>query len=126
MAFITIDDDIGIQLGTFAFSFKASGSIEKGQAVRLVDDNTVAATSAGNQDAIGIADYDASDGEMVAIYCAGNIVRCGISGSSIPSVGATVGAYKEGYLSGDSTGRNCGIVVEAPSSNPGVGKVLLI
>jgi len=126
MAFITIDDDIGIQLGTFAFSFRASGNIKKGQAVRLVDDNTVAAVSASSQNAVGVADYDASDGEMVAIYCAGNIVRCGISGASIPDVGSTVGAYKEGYLTDATGGRVCGIVVEAPSSNPGIGKVLLI
>jgi len=126
MAFITIDDDIGIQLGTFAFSFKASGDIQKGQAVRIVDDNTVAAVSASSQNAIGVADYDASDGEMVAVYCAGNIVRCGISGASIPSVGSTVGAFKDGYLTEATGGRICGIVVEAPSSNPGVGKVLLI
>ena len=126
MAFIDIDNDIGLQLGTFAFSFKASGDIKRGQAVTLVGDNTVAAVSASSQNAIGVADYDASDGEMVAIYCAGNIVRCGISGTSIPSVGDTVGAFKDGYLTTSTGGRVCGIIVEAPSSNPGVAKVLLI
>jgi len=126
MAFITIDDDIGIQLGTFAFSFKASGNIQKGQAVRLVEDNTVAAVSASSQNAIGVADYDASDGEMIAVYCAGNIVRCGLSGASALDIGSTVGAFKDGYLTDKTGGRVCGIVVEAPSSNPGVGKVLLI
>jgi len=126
MAFITIEDDIGIQLGTFAYNFKASGNILKGQAVRMIADGAVTPVSASSQTAIGVADYDASHGTMVAIYCGGNIVRCGLSGSSAPSVGDQVGAFKDGYLSHETGGRICGIVVEAPSSNPGVGKVLLI
>ena len=106
-------------------SFKASGSIYAGQAVVPTDDMKVGVPNSTSANGIGIAAYDASDGETVLVWGPGNIVKAMISGSGSDTIGVGL-KYSKGYLDTNGTGRVMGILLEAPSSLPGVGKVLLL
>jgi len=89
MAFTTStspSEDIIVQEGTFAFDFDASGSVYAGQAVYCNHTMAVAAPSTG-QDApvggcVGIAAYDQTTGNPVAVYGPGNICRAIYSGTA--------------------------------------------
>ena len=107
-------------------SYTASGAIHAGQCVYLVDDFTVHATSATTQNALGIAAQDADDGDPIAVYGPGNLVRCRISGTAGCTVGDTLGAGAAGYLFSGSTGRKCAILIDKPASDLGVGVVYTI
>ena len=81
MAWSTTDiatNDIIKQDGVFAYNFEASGTIYKGQFVAVTDDNKVGVTTASAPacNAIGVACYNATDGEQISIACGGNIVIC--------------------------------------------------
>ena len=105
--------------------FKASGTIYAGQAVVPADNMKVYVPDSTSANGIGIAAYDASDGETVLVWGPGNIVKAMISGSGSNTVGAEL-KYSHGYLDVNGTGRTMAILLEAPSSLPGVGKVLLL
>ncbi|MHA1290739.1 MAG: hypothetical protein ACTSPB_25425 [Candidatus Thorarchaeota archaeon] len=106
-------------------SFTASGTIKAGQAVVPVGSMQVYVPANATANAIGIAGYDVSDGDMLLVWGPGNIVKARISGSGSDTVGCTL-AYNKGWLDTNGSGRTVGILLEAPSSLPGTGKVLLI
>jgi len=105
--------------------FTASGTIKAGQAVVPIGKMQVYVPASSSANGIGIAAYDASDGEKVMVWGPGNIVKARISGSGSDSVGATL-KYNKGWLDTNGTGRVMAILLEAPSSLPGTGKVLLL
>jgi len=120
-----VTQPIEIQPEGGMYSFKASGSISAGQAVVPMGEMTVGVPANNSANGIGIAAYDAEDGEYVMVWGPGNIVRAMISGTGSDTVGAQL-KYSYGYLDVNGTGRVMAILLEAPSSLPGEGKVLLI
>jgi len=115
MTWETMTGDIIIQDGTFAFLFKASGTIYKGQAVYVKADNAVTACTADASEceAIGVAIDDASHGSQVGIAGPGNIVRC--AGDADIAPGTLV--YGDADGSFDATAGNAtkvgGVVVKS-------------
>ena len=88
MAFTTStspSEDIIVQEGTFAFDYECSGSVFAGQAVYVNDTLKVSAPPGGDVRTgyVGIAAYDQTDGNQVAVYGPGNICRVIISGTTI-------------------------------------------
>jgi len=88
MAFTTStspSEDIIVQEGTFAFDFDASGAVFKGQA--LYARGTVGACAPDSAltyaqpGCLGIAAYDQTHGNPVAVFGPGNICRGVISGT---------------------------------------------
>jgi predicted RecA/RadA family phage recombinase len=71
----------------------ASASITGGQLVRVSGSGTVAATTAASADWLGVAAFDANNGDNVTVYCSG-VQRLTASGS------ITAGALVEGAASG--------------------------
>ena len=102
MAWSTTDiatNDIIQQDGVFAYSFQASGTIYKGQAVCIpkVDNNVMATTAAADgANAIGFATQDATNDNYVPVAGPGNIVVCCMDDAS-----STPGTI----LYGDTDGR---------------------
>jgi len=125
MAWTSPSQPIEIQPEGALFSFKASGSIQAGQAVVPQGSMEVGVPGNNTSNGIGIAAYDAEDGEFVMVYGPGNIVKAMISGTGSDTIGAQL-KYSYGYLDVNGTGRVMAILLEAPSSLPGTGKVLLI
>ena len=89
MAFTTStspSEDIIVQEGTFAFDFDASGSVYAGQAVYCNHTLAVAAPGGGltspQHGCVGIAAYDQTNGNPVAVYGPGNICRAIYSGTA--------------------------------------------
>ncbi len=87
-SFTSPTDDIIVQEGVSPYSFKASGTISAGQIVSIHDTMEVgyyrepsAGAGAKISGAIGVAAYDVTDGEYVAVWGPGNIVRCIASGT---------------------------------------------
>jgi len=125
MAFTSPSQPIVIANEGSMLSFTASGSISAGQAVVPVGSMKVYVPTNSTGNAIGIAAYDASDGDMILVWGPGNIVKARISGSGSDTVGCTL-KYNKGWLDTNASGRVVGILLEAPSSLPGTGKVLLV
>lgn len=79
MTWASITDDILVQ-GDNVLSFEAGGTIEKGQVVAFaatgVGYTVIASAGDGDLNAIGVALYDASSGEKVAIATTGCVVSC--------------------------------------------------
>jgi len=98
MAFTSPTDDIIVQEGTFAYSFTASGTIYAGQLVVPTGTmQVIAAPGVSSAKCVGVAAYYVTDGEMVAVYGPGNIVRCCASGTSV-AVGECLIAGTEGKV----------------------------
>jgi len=97
LAFTSPSDDIIFQEGTSAYNFKAHGTILAGQLVYVNDTMEVAACDGRDKVAVvGVAAYDVTDGEYVAVWGKGNIVRCKSSGTV--SVGKPVAATYNGHV----------------------------
>jgi len=137
MTFTGPTDDIIIQEGVSAYSFKASGTIKGGQAVECEDTMDVRAPIAtrvhdNNTGIIGVAAYDVTDNEYVAVYGPGNIVRVIISGASNCVVGEILIPSCEGKFANKfTTASTCtsgikAIALETKSSADDTAKVLLI
>jgi len=132
MSFTSPSDDIAIQEGTFAFSYQASGEIKRGQGVEPIGTMQVRAIPAGTTigKCIGVAANDKSDGDMIAVYGPGNIVRVIVSGSSKCTVGVPMYCTAEGkFTSGDSSYLVSGIKafpLETQSTANGTARVLLV
>lgn len=129
---LTDYNDIIVQDGVFAYNFKASGTIYKGQAVGMVPgmNNTVMPCSneAGPSDAVGLATMGASNGEWIAIAGPGNI--CNACCAAASAVGTALYGTTAGVLTatqGNAT-KAAGIVVSLPAieTTNYVGKVLLV
>jgi len=125
MAFTSPSQPIEIVPEGSMLPFTASGSIQAGQAVVPAGDMKVYVPASSSANGIGIAAYDASDGEKVMVWGPGNIVKARISGTGSDSPGALL-KYNHGWLDVNGTGRVMAILLEAPSSLPGTGKVLLL
>ena len=120
-------DDVIVQEGTFAFDFIASGTIYAGQAVEPIGTMQVRKITNALGTFVGLAAYDATDTQHVAVYGPGNIVRACASGTSV-TVGRSVIPNKEGkfrigalyYASGISA-----ISLEAQATADGSVRLLL-
>jgi hypothetical protein len=137
MSFTGPTDDIIFQEGTFAYNFQASGTIVGGQAVEIQDTMKVAAPLGSklqdnNSKIIGVAAYDVTDKEYVAVYGPGNVVRVIISGASNCTVGEVLVPSCDGkFLNRNTSAAPCAsglkaIALETQATNNGTAKVLLI
>ena len=137
MAFTTStspSEDIIVQEGTFAFDYDASGSVFAGQAVYINGSMAVAAvpaTSIQGLGVVGVAAYDQTNGNPVAVYGPGNICRVIISGTSKCTQGDHLVSTYEGKFS-KITGLAAGpsgvsaIALETQATADGTAKVLLM
>jgi hypothetical protein len=135
MAFTTStspSEDIIVQEGTFAFDYDSSGSVYKGQGVYAIGTlQAIAPThSLGGQQpgCIGVAAYDQTDGNPVAVYGPGNICRVIISGSSKCTVGDTLFLTDEGkfYNTPHYPSGVYAVALETQATADGTARVLLV
>jgi len=135
MSFTGPTDDIIVQEGTFAYNFQASGTIKGGQAVIVNDTMKVAAppgirAAGDNRGVIGVAAYDVTDDEYVAVYGPGNIVRVIVSGTNCV-VGSIMVPQHEGKFSACPANSYSlsglrAIALENKMTNAATARVLLI
>ena len=128
LTFTAPSDDIIFQEGVAAYNFQASGNILAGQLVYPKDTMKVAAVNAADKtDIIGVAGYDVTDDEYVAVWGPGNIVRCKSSGAI--TVGQVLNGSVNGHVyydpAGVTAGAKVGIALESVATNTQV-KVLLV
>lgn len=127
LTFTAPTDDIIFQEGAMAYNYQASGSILAGQLVYPNDTMKVAAVNTVDMTGIvGVAAYDVTDDEYVAVWGPGNIVRCKSSGAVTvgdPLCGSVNGhVYKEpGTL---TAGAKIGVALETVATDTQV-RVLL-
>ena len=118
MVWETLTGDILIQDGTGAFLFTAGGTIYQGQQVFISADNTVKSggVAASHSDCAGVALYDATVGEEIAIAGPGNIVYGACDAAIAP--GTLVYGDTDGVF--DATAGNAkkvgGIIVESSNT----------
>jgi len=121
------DSEIITQDGTFAYLFKASGTIYAGQSVAMKADSTVIATSSGD-DGIGVATMNTSHGSQMGVFGPGNMVYVASDGAH--AAGTALYAGADGILTNTQSGteRIMAYVVEAGSlsSTNYKTKVLLV
>ena len=86
MAWETMTGEIMLQDGTGAFLFTAAGTIKKGQQVASFGDGTIISGSdnALYSDSIGVALYDATEGQELAVAGPGNIVMAAADADIAP------------------------------------------
>ena len=129
LTWVSPTDDIIVQEGTLAYNFIASGTISAGQIVEVNDTMKVRVDPTANDTSwIGVAAYDVTDDEYVAIYGPGNIVRCKSSGAinvgnrvAINSLYGHVGVPEAGV----TNGAEVGISLETVATNTSVRVLLL-
>jgi len=129
-------NDIIYQGGVFAYNFKASGAIKKGQAVCAVPNATmevmVCTAAAGGCDCIGVATGDAADNAQVAVAGPGNIVYACCDSGGAGNIYAGVPVYGDTYGVFDATADNAvkiaAFAVDTPTlvTTAYVGKFLLV
>lgn len=128
-------NDIILQDGVFAYNFTASGTIYKGQAVCVCADNKVMTCNNGGgtateADAIGIACYNATNGNQIAVAGPGNIVIAVFDTDSDCTPGAVVYGDADGILdhAAGNASKAAGYVVSTPVSATTnyVGKLLVV
>jgi len=129
MAYTAPTDDIIVQEGTFAYSFKCSGTIYPGQAVYPVATMEVKAVSANYEPGcIGVAAYKKTDDGYIGVYGPGNIVRVIVSGTAVAVsdrlLPVNEGKWKEG-TGAHSSGCQA-IALETQATDNGTCRVLLI
>lgn len=125
MAWTTLTaNQVAVQQAGYSYSiFTASGAIKKGQGVYIVDDKKVKVPSTADKVGIGVAMYDADDGDEVAIYGPGCIVNTRVSGAA----GTYVGVVADGVWSAaNSTAKTAVIVEGATGAASGEGKILIL
>ena len=98
-----VENDIILQDGVFAYNFIASGTIYKGQAVCICGDNKVMVCNDGSSDAseadvVGLATYNATNGNQISVAGPGNICNCCTNGQV--SVSTAVYGTDDGCLHG--------------------------
>ena len=123
------------QEGSFAFDFDLSGACFAGQAVESALATgfvrPVPAASVISHGCVGIAAYDQTDNNPVAVYGPGNIVRGIISGTSKCTIGDVLHACQEGkwvhkdsdpkvYISGI-----CAVALQTQGTADGTALMLL-
>jgi len=127
LAFTAPSDDIIFQEGTGPYNFKASGTILAGQLVYPKNTMEVKAVDAANKtNIIGVAAYDVTDDEYLAVWGPGNIVRCKYSGTV--TLGDTLCGSLNGQVYKDPgtllAGTKVGVALETVATDTQV-KVLL-
>jgi hypothetical protein len=135
MSFTGPTSEIGIQ-GALPLSFQCSGTIEKGQGVVVCGDMQVKAAGVARgtdnfaSGCIGVAEYYQDDGDWVAIYGPGSIVRLIISGSNKCGHGASLVCCAEGKWAQLGTGQHPSgvraISLEDQNTANGTAKALII
>jgi hypothetical protein len=126
MTFVEVSKDVIIQPPAGGFTYTASGSIYKGQAVYLVDEYTVKVPTTNDKIMFGIAGYNKVNGQDIIIYSVGNIVKCKLSSSSILTAGTKVGVIAGGYVSDSATYNSGAIITNSATSNYGDGEILIL
>ena len=115
------------QEGTCGFLFNASGNLSRGQAVRIIDDETVASTIIGSN-GIGIVDHSVLHGDECTVYVAGNITNACSPESITPN--QLLYASSNGFVSAIrySSERPMAISIDTfeKVTTNNIGKVLLI
>ena len=129
MTYTAPTDDIIVQEGTFGFSYEANGAIYAGQCLTAQDTMIVDQAADADDAFVGVAAYDASDGDMVTVYGPGNIVRCIVAGTSTCTVGDDLMVSgSEGKVSntGASTNNKIGVALETQATDGGTVRVQLV
>ena len=126
MSFTEVNETIPVQPGVGAFGFTASGTIYRGQGIYLCSSNSVCVPTTDDKRLLGVAMYNATNGNEVAICCYGNIVSCKISGTTTPTAGTRVGVINGGYISPNATYNSGAIISKAASTNHGDGEILIL
>jgi len=136
MAFTTTtspSEDIIVQEGTFAFDYDCSGSVYAGQGVLAVGTMQVIAPGSFQNKpvgtaCVGVAAYDQTDGNPVAVYGPGNICRVIVSGTGVAAGDVLAcsdhGKFMDTPAAYTTSGVNA-IALETQSTNNGTCKVLL-
>jgi len=114
------------QLGIKAYNMKASGTIERGQAVALAPnmDSYVYVPNTSSQILFGIADYGAYHNSGVAVWGMGNIVYACISSASSVA-GSWLGLTAEGVLSEDVFWPSSALLLENSATAYNFKRILL-
>ena len=127
VAFTSLEGTI-IHKGPYpSLGFTASGTIYGGQAVYTNGKMTVLEGTT-EKAGIGIALYDATKGNGVAVLGPGNISYCRISsaGGSITTTDPYVTCGVTGYCKTVASGCGAfGRIVDYPTSQGGIGKILI-
>ena len=125
-------DDIIVQEGTFAFDYDASGTVYGGQGVYAIGTMQVKAPAASVghvKGCVGVAAYQIADGNPVAVYGPGNIVRVCVSSTSV-AAGDPLFLYSDGTFYETAAPCLCcsgvsAIALEANTTAHGACRVML-
>lgn len=98
-------------------ALKAGGTISVGQAVYISSNNTVHATTASTQTAIGVCMYDATDGDYISVHSIGCKVQARLSGTC--SAGDRIGAAAGGWWTNATAGTRTATVIEGDTNDYG-------
>jgi len=132
MTFTSPTEDIIVQEGTFAFDYLCSGAVSAGQGVTAIGTMAVEAPTTTGVDfaakCVGVAAYDQTHGNHIAVYGPGNIVRVIVSGTSV-AVGDNLKLVEEGkfreFACANASGVTA-IALETQGTANGTVKVLLV
>lgn len=128
MGFTSLEGTV-IHKGPYpSIGFTASGTIYGGQVVYSNADGYVLAGTT-DKAGLGIALYDAAITEEIAVLGPGNVAYCRISsagGTLTTTYGQWVTCGVEGYCKSTVSGSNAfGKIVDLPTSQGGIGKILI-
>ena len=133
MTFTEVTGEVGLQ-GTLPLSYECSGTIYKGQAVRLCGTMKVkapGATPAGGviSGCVGIAEYKQTDGQWIGVYGPGTICYSRISGTT-GLVGEYLAPVGAGLLEYHAAQKPCSgnvgfIALETQATTIGLCRVLI-
>ena len=124
------DKPVLVEEGTFAYNYKASGTIYAGCALCCSGGTELVKPLVKNPGLvqghgyIGVAAYNATDGEQISAYGPGNKVRVRASGAI--TVGQSIRPVAKGFFKANTYTQSgqWGVALEAISDNS-YGKVLL-
>jgi len=135
MTFTSPTEDIIVQEGTFAFDYTCSGSVSAGQGVYALGTVAVcapttelSATGGMQPYCVGVAAYDQTHGNPVAVYGPGNIVRVIVSGTA-NTVGKPMVLGEEGKFKYIATTKPSGVYalpLETQATANGTCKAMLL
>jgi hypothetical protein len=138
MAFTGPTDEVGVQPNVLPFSYECSGTVSKGQGVVICGDMQVKAPAANLPNSefasgcVGVAEYAQTDGDWIAVYGPGAIVRVIISGANKCGHGQSLICGSEGKWTSAvaaGTGWASGVralALEDQNTANGTARVLLV
>jgi len=122
MAFTAITDrSVVVQEGVM-MDFIASGTIKAGQGVEAVNGMKVKVPTAWTEGFVGVAAYNADDGDQVLVYGPGSIVWTRASGTSV-AAGKELGLYADGEFAPSSNGK--ALALDTQGSADGLFRILI-